>query len=397
MHRLLHKITTGLPLLAFFLSMSTPGQSAVIQVEGYGDSASDGPALRQALLEAEPGDTLLLSGVFQLDGERLLITTTPVNLRGVLIDNDHDGETNEDWLDGADNDGDGSIDEDGWDAVIRGVSNPDGSVATSPDPNSLFNRGLVLQGAPGTARRVSIRHLKFESHLRAFTLDPEVDASSNLCEESIYTGGRAVHVDLRDNFFTANDRAVQAIGDIEDLRIRDNLFVGNNAVDLLFFGNNRGCVGGAGSFAVGRPTDVRIRANLIRQSNIGLFTDQTSELRFRGNIIDEVVLGVFVRADRYISILGNHISRALRAVTAAQPAPGARISNNHISEIQAVGILLQNLSSMYLVSRNRYDGTGLADVQLDSTTSGNIVFARPGVRVLDEGTGNLVVQPASNR
>lgn len=43
-----------------------------------------------------PGDTVLLSGQFQLDGIHLAIDK-PLRLRGEAIDNDGDAQINEDW------------------------------------------------------------------------------------------------------------------------------------------------------------------------------------------------------------------------------------------------------------------------------------------------------------
>lgn len=373
------------------LAFCVPSSAIEIHVDGRDDADLDRPALQQGLDLAEPGDVLVLSGVFQLDGERLLVRTTPLTLRGVVVDDDGDGRENEDWIDGVDNDGDGQVDEDGWDAVIRGVTNPDGSLARDADPASYFNRGLALQGVQGTAERLSIRHLKFEHHLRAVTLEPEIDAANNLCEESTATGGRAVDVDLRHNFFTDNERATQVFGQVEDLRLHQNLFLGNHAVDLLLIGSFRGCTGAPGFLLLGTPTGARITENRILDSNIGIFTDLTRDLLFRANSIDEVVLGVFTRRDEEITIQGNDISRSLRAVTTSLPATDATITGNRISQVLTVGILLQNQTSGFLVRNNHFDGSGTADVVLAPNTTGNTVIALPGVRVVDQGTANDVI------
>lgn len=389
MHRSLRPLASSLAFAV--LALPNLCSAAVIPVQGHDDAVTDRPALQDALDRAEPGDTVLLSGTFQLDGQRVLITTAPLTLLGEVLDADGDGLENEDWLDGIDNDGDGRVDEDGWDAVIRGLTNPDGSLARDPDPTSYFNRGLALQGVTGTAERVAIRHLKFEHHIRAINLEPEIDAPNDRCEESTVTGGLLVGVDLRHNFFTDNERGIQGLGAVENLRIHQNLFLGNHAVDLLFVGGLRSCVGTAGSLPLGTPTDVHLTRNRILDSNIGIFTDHTRGLLFQGNTIDEVVLGIFTRSDEGVTIKDNDVSRSFRAVTTSLPATDAAILGNRISAVSDVGIILLNRSAGYAAGNNRFDGSGSADIRLGPTTTDNTVIALPGVRVIDLGTGNHVV------
>jgi nitrous oxidase accessory protein NosD len=365
-----------------------------IRLGGQNDITKDRQALQDALDRARPGGIIELSGRFQLDGERVFITRSPLTLRGVVLDNDGDGRSNEDWADGADNDGDGRVDEDDWDATLVGLTNPDGTPVKDPDRNTPFNRGLVLQGITGTAERVVIRGLKFQGHNRAITFQPEVAAVTNRCEHTTITNGRLVKSEIRDNFFTRNERAIQVIGAVEDLDIKRNLFVANPAVDLLAFGELLSCaenLNQPGVLPVGVPRGTRISLNEILTSNISLFTDRTEDLSFKDNLIDKAVLAVFVRADRGLEVKGNEIRRAMRGVTTAQLASGARIVENIFIDSTTYAILLQNASSGYFIKGNGFQGSKTADIQLDATTTGNTVIARPTDSLIDLGTDNQVI------
>jgi copper-binding protein NosD len=378
--------------LALTTSLASSGQP--IRITGQNDVTQDRQALQEALDRAAPGAIVELSGTFRLDGQRVFITHTPLTLRGVVLDNDGDGLSNEDWADGADNDGDGRVDEDDWDATLLGVTTPDGRAVEDPNRDTPFNRTLVLQGVRGTAERLVIRDLKFQGHNRAISLQPEADAATNRCEDTVLTGGRLVKAEIRDNLFIGNRRAVQVIGSVADLGIDRNLFVGNTAVDLLAFGKSLSCAeapGAPGVLPVGIPQGIRISGNEILSSNISLFTDTTEDLSFQGNFIDKVVLGVFVRSDRGLEVKGNEIRRALRGITTSLPATNARILDNLLADNSTYGILLQNASSGYFVKGNRYQNSGTADAGLDATTTGNVVIARPSDSVTDLGTGNQIV------
>ncbi len=74
------------------------------------DPGVDRVALQTAFDAATPGTTIEVEGTFQLDGERILISTSDLTLAALVLDDDGDGRANED----------------GWDAAILGVADAGG-------------------------------------------------------------------------------------------------------------------------------------------------------------------------------------------------------------------------------------------------------------------------------
>lgn len=434
-----------LPYLKTVLALAAiPGiafATNVVTVVGTDDPAIDRPALQAAVDAAAPGTTLRLIGTFALDGERVLILTSDLVFAGEAIDDDGDGHSNEDWVDGSDNDGDGQIDEDDWNTVIRGVVDETGLPVLDDGVNGLFNRGLVVEGVAGTQTGLVIRDIFFTGHHRAVDLFPEWGTPTGRCEDRVFTGGELRHVLFEGNRFDNSQLGALGLGEVHQITAKRNLFVGNNIAGFLVEGGDVDCplAGGAGAdrLAIGTPTATSILSNrffgtfgfgaataethgaliwdnevsgstgglvslldegLVMAGNritdtpIGISLFETNGGIVLGNEVEGAFIGIEVDETRRVLVWNNRVSGALiSGFSLTRSATQTTVFGNEIED-SFIGILLEFEGSGFKVINNSFSGSLFVDVSLDFDTSDNLVFnSGPTITAEDLGNDNRLL------
>lgn len=396
------RATPSLSLLLCLALMSSAAQSDTITVVGQDNKATDRSSIQAAIDRAAPGDTVELVGVFQLDGTRVFITKAPLTLAGRALDNDNDGAVNEDWADGADNDGDGRVDEDDWDTVVRGVANPDGSPAGDSDPSRLFNRGFVLEGAAGTFRRVEVRNIKFQTHHRAISLQPDWKSPTLFCDDIVSTGGSSDGISVLGNWFDNCRRGVQAFGEVARLTIKDNQFTLTTPPSILgaplgveLLGGLTVCFlpgGGTRPLRVGTPRMTEVANNrFIAGGTLGILTSGTSLTTIRHNTFAEMFVGISLFDDEKASVHSNEVLRTVAGIAARDAAPGATVSNNRLNR-HTVGLFFDSGASGLTALNNRFEASSVSNVFFTPASFENTVIATDfETTVVDLGRDNRLL------
>lgn len=411
-----------------------------IPVTGADDPAVDRPAIQAAVDSAEPGDTVELAGVFQLDGTRVLIDLSRLTLAGVELDDDDDGTVNEDWTDGLDNDGDGAIDEDGWDAVVMGVADETGEPILVEGTNALFNRAFVVEGATGTLEHLTIRGIRFSTNHRAIELLPEWGSPTGGCDDRFLTSGSLRHATIERNRFDNNELASLALGAIEHLTVRDNVYTGNGLGSLFVEGTEVDCPlvdGSAVPLAIGTPRFTRLRSNrfveggsialasfetrnihvkdnrfeggilgaaLIRDEiavvrdnaftgvSVGLSADGVEFGLLTGNVIDALFSGVEIGGGRNVLVADNRIVNAFFGLDATGDAKRVLLFDNTI-EGAFIGAIFEFGANGFLAVDNVFTGSLIVDVSLDFDTFENRIVNRlpTPITAEDFGTDNQLI------
>lgn len=388
------KRTRALLLAACALVLLLPAQAtfgaAPLIVDGLNDQAVDRQAIQDAIDQAAAGGTVELRGTFQLDGQTVFIDKE-LRLRGEALDDDGDGAANEDWADGVDNDGDGAIDEDDWNTVLHGLVDANGQPLGDLPDGTLFNRGFSMEGLSGEVEDIEIRDILFLGLNRAVSALPDLE---NL--------GVA---------FACSD-LVATGGSLENARIRRNRFA-NNGRSIQFFGaveeseikENVVLGGGAaqvlligaavgctgGSLPIGRPTDIDIKGNRIQAlGSSGFISSETIDTQVKGNTFIGGSFAVSINDDERADVSGNTITGSSFPIIVFQSVGPARIVGNQLSG-HTFGILLDTASG-YDIKDNVFLTAGfVADVFLDVTTSNNRVVVPAGTLVTDLGVDNEVI------
>jgi len=388
--------------------------TTVVTVIGQNDPAIDRQAIQDAIDAAAPDSTIRLLGVFQLDGERILIHGSGLSIVGEAIDDDGDGRIQEDWSDGRDNDGDGLVDEDGWETVVHGVAGP-GGPATDDGVNGFFNRGLVIDGAVPAVEDLVIRDIHFTTFQRAIDLIPEWASPTGRCDDRVRVAGSARRVTVERNLFTDNILGVVMLGDVSASEIRDNVFERNSTFGAVVEGNADDCpLSGGGSVLLdlGTPHSVALRGNLAVESSLATaYTEQSTvdANRFEGTVfgylsLDDVaatirnntmtdnLVGAVLFGGEQLRFEANTVIRPVIGFDLYEAADHVQFVNNHLVDAY-VGIWMEDGASGFRSIENRFEGSSVVNVFLDTGSSDNLVVndASEPISVVDLGNGNRLV------
>lgn len=392
----------GLSLFVLLASIgAAPSPGNTITVVGQDDIAVDRQAIQGAIDAAGDNTTIRLVGTFQLDGTQIIISKGNLTIEGQRFDSDGDGKVNEDWADGLDNDFDGSIDEDGWDTVLRGLTNPDGTPDEGPGIRSLFNRGMEVTLIEGQANQITIRDLKFESLVRGIGIGPDVRLQPGFfCDEVIFTGGQVKNAVIERNLFENVTRGAQIFGESHNVRISDNILqdvvrdsFGGGGQGILLVGEAVFCVdsGGNDSFVLmGTPVNTQIGGNLvIRAGNRGIaaFADQRTSVT--GNEVRDTLgnSGILFGDSSKIQVQHNTvIGGGCCGVSSFGANPGAQVQNNTVADVWS-GILFAGSDGRAL---NNTTINVTFDYNLEVSSSNNTLILKPGQTCRDDGVNNSV-------
>lgn len=404
-------ILTTLGLLALTTATAVAAQAAVT-VTGTGDPAIDRQAIQDAIDTAGVDGVVELSGTFQLDGERIEIGVDGLVLRGARIDADGDGAAHEDWADGRDNDGDGAIDEDDWDAVLVGVTDPNGVPVRNDGTSGMFNRGFVVDGAVPSIASLTVRDLAFEGFHRAIELLPEWATPTGRCEDRVRVPGSMRHVRIENNRFTNNVLGVTLLGDVSLSTVGANVFERNDTYGAVVEGGSVRCPladGTFGQIALATPENVTFAQNLGVDSPLGTYktsrtrlVDNTlhggsfsllviedSELRVSGNRAFDTFIGIAVAGGDAV-VVGNQLSGLFSGALFDDSAEDVLLADNEISGEFAVYV--EPGASGYRIVENAFPASGFVDVLLDFGSHDNVVVnGGEPITVFDLGTDNRLL------
>lgn len=396
-----------------------PLAAATLTVTGQMDRTVDRQSIQDALDAAAPGDTILLTGTFLLDGERIYLSKSGTTLAGEAVDNDGDGRVNEDWSDGVDNDADGFIDEDDWDAVLEGLAHPDGTPLDDGALDYFYNRALAVEGLSGPVRDLTIRDLKLSTFDRGINLFPDWVWATKRCEDIAPTAGTLADVVIEGNWFDNSYRNVVLHSATRGVQVRNNLMTGSLSGSILLIGQEYGCIQADGTdlfFPIDLPTDNDFADNEIitEPGTFGVLSIFTRRTSVHGNTVDGAYLGIYSASDdgaRIVAnevrggtlgilvggsektlVLRNEVGGALIGLYGELPSAGSRFTDNVVADSVLWGLLLDYYASGATAVNNQFTGSGLVDVYLTSTTSGNTIVATDfATTVLDEGEGNTLI------
>ena len=396
------------------LALPALASPPTLTLAGTGDPAIDRPALQAAIDGASPGTVLELSGMFQLDGERVLITTSHLTLQGVSLDNDADGSFDEDWADGIDNDGDGAVDEDDWDTVLRGVADGNGEPERVSGQNALWNRGLVVEGITGTVVGPTIRGLRFSTFQRAVAVVPEWGTPTGGCGDRFFTGGKVQGLALEDNRFDNNVLGSLVLGDVAGARVLGNVYEDSSIGGFFVEGTSVPCpLAGGGSFdlTLGTPIGSLVENNLFVSGGVATANARLTQIRdntfrdgtvavlslrgeleiIRDNILEDAFAGIALQDTTRSLVAGNSITGSLFPVDLAGAGGQTAVLHTRISG-GVNGLSFAPGASGYLAAGLEIQGTFFEAVLLEAGTSGNTVlhFGDP-LTALDLGTDNKLI------
>ena len=412
----------------------------VVTVVGADDPLVDRPALQAAVDAATPGTTLRLVGTFAFDGDRVLILTSDLTFEGEAVDDDGDGLTNEDWVDGVDNDGDGLTDEDDWNTVIRGVVDESGAPVLDDGVNGLFNRGLVVEGVTGIMERLQIRNIYFTGHHRAVDLTPEWGTPTGRCDDRVFTGGELRRVRLSGNRFDNSELGALGLGKLHSVRVNDNLFTNNGVGGFFIEGDEVGCPlagdagdvrlalgtptftsvysnrffdtggfgtlssrthgtffweneaqGGSGGIGVLRDDGALVVGNRVSGPAVGITLLEAENVVALGNEVDDTFFGIEVAGSSRTLVWNNRVTGGFFGLTLTDSIERTTVFGNEVEDA-FTGIVLEFGASGYKVFNNSISGSLLVDLSLDFDTSNNLVFnGGPTITAQDFGTGNRLL------
>lgn len=363
-------------------------------VVGRNDITSDRVDIQEAIDRAGEGGRVLLEGDFQLDGEALSISTR-LTLAGVVVDNDGDGVSNEDWMDGVDNDGDGLIDEDDWEARLIGLTDASGAPIPETDRTVVFNRAIFVRGLNRDVNGLRIRDLRFSGHFRAITLEPDTGSlGGTVCENLYSTTGSLTNLVIEGNRFDNNGRAIELEGLTYRARIARNVITESSNISMIVEGVEMGCpltAGGFDTFRIGVPEQTRVVDNIVSSSFLyAIFNFNASATRITGNTILGGELGILSQGESRVWINENVL---LEVGFIGMELAGAVESGNVVDNVISggfIGVLVDPGGSGYEIKGSDFSEVLLADVLLDFGSFSNTVIVEQGDVVLDDGEDNVV-------
>ncbi len=406
-------------LLALAATVAPAAGPKTITVVGQQDVGADRGAIQAAVDAAQPGDTVLLSGTFHLDGAPVVVETSRVTIAGEAIDDDGDGLANEDPVDGIDDDGDGLVDEDDWNTVLVGVDDGLGGPALDVFPDR-FNDAFQILGFDADLTRIAFRDLAFEKVNRAIYLFPDYDDGGTvlLCDETVATDGSLDRVLVERNRFLNSFRGVEILGRVTDARIRQNLFRDLVGAGVQLFGTQIACAEADGSLVEVLPLGILDRTDIVDNrminASFGVLSFISNKTSVRRNVMTGGLAGVASLDDTKMSVAHGEISGTTFGVLAsrggfgAEPGADNTVSHNLFSG-NLWGVLVDCITTGYTLVNNEFGGSLLVDVQLDGTAPGgfcagigdsyeNTVIATAfPTTVWDFGVDNKVIggQPAN--
>ena len=373
-------LQTLIAVIACNAAVSTAANGSTIHVIGQNDMAIDRGAIQAAIDSAAQGDTVLLEGMFQLDGTPIFVRTSRLTIAGKAVDGDGDGLINEDRSDGIDNDGDGATDEDGWDAVLQGVDDGAGGPSSDAFPNR-FNDGFEILGIDDRLHHIEFRDLEFRKINRGIYLFPDYDDAGTvlLCGSASPRAGRLDHITVKRNAFVDGVRGVEILGRVKAVSIRHNTFSNMTLQSVLLFGQTIGCAEPDGSIVqfipLGTPRFTDIVDNImsaVRQGVLSFISDRTS---VRRNDMQAFSVAVGSIEDKDLLVSGNEINDSFFGVLGTSdpryegPSSGNLVGHNRITG-SLIAVLVDCVSTGYTAVNNEFSGSVVADVIFDGTAPG---------------------------
>lgn len=347
----------GLLTVLLLTSTAFAGKRVQVKVTGM-DNASVDRAAIQAALDSAPGSplTVKLRGVFQLDGQDLLINRSDLSIK-------------------ADRNG----------AWLKGKLGPDGRPID--DITNFPNRGFVVSGA-GLLENIEIKGLYLTGlrspvYLRGIT-------------------GSIRDVQVKGNDISMSIQGVVAIGDVADVSIADNVIAdvsdtgitlrGDSAIisDIKVVDNHVSNATSAALLLVG-AAGIEIRNNYLATGDTGPIPAPF--------VADGTNTGIVVD--------GNTMVGGIATTVLVGTANDFTLSRNCFRSGGSQGLsgyasggvnagIFGIPSSGYDIADNSYQDNvaGPAqeprDVWLTTTSAANVVIEYADTVVLDEGTGNAV-------
>lgn len=392
------RIILGICILVLVASVGwAKPKKKTTTVVGQADSSVDRDNIQAAIDASSNGDTVELVGLFLMDGGNIVIQRSHFTFEGRAVDNDGDGQTNEDWTDGADNDGDGSVDEDDWDAELRGVD--DGFGGPAFVSRSQFNRTILVQGPSATMQNSTIRNIKITRSARAIALSPDtVFLEGHYCDEVVQTGGFARNWTIEGNLFDNNVRGFQIFGDSHGVKVRNNVFIDDTGIGVLLVGGESTCWNrdeSPASIEVGTPVNTHVTDNLVARSGggFGLYSAGTRNTRFQANGITTTAYGLVSLGDDHARIQHNVVTEGFVGFYGEGASSNIRASNNTIEDC-FYGVSLEFGATDFTTVNNTVTGSIEVDYFLDDSTTGNTIHLNdPANTVDDQGTDNTILPP----
>ena len=388
------------------------GGGDVITVLGLDDPGQDRANIQAAVDSAAPGDTVRLIGTFRLDGERITLGISSLTVEGEELDNDGDGRVQEDWADDRDNDGDGRVDEDDWETWIFGVDAGDGTPVLNDGTNGLFNRGLVVDGAEGELRNLTIRQLAFSTFHRAIELVPEWFSPTGRCEDRVAVAGSLDRVRIEDNRIVASELGITLLGAIDNSTVERNVFADIGIFGAVVEGGEVRCPFADGSFvdlALSTPSHNRILANEVLRGSLGTALTEQSlvadneiedggilslsdrQARLTENTVRQSFFGFVIDGGRQVQVDRNRVVDSFAGLLAGGDAEQVFLKRNEVSNA-FFGIDLFDARGFTAIN-NVLTGGLFIDVTLSFDSSGNTVINNvgPPITVEDLGFDNRLI------
>lgn len=412
MNRATQKLSPLFAAMVLITAAIAYASSQTIVVVGQNDAAVDRAAIQAAVDSADEGDTVELQGLFQLDGEPILVEMSELTIAGQAVDNDGDGSDNEDPADGVDNDGDGLIDEDDWETVLQGVDDGAGGPARDAFPDR-FNDGIEILGFDGDLEEIEIRDIKFSKLNRSIYLFPDFDDDGTVfvCDSLTPASGELEDVEIEGNSFENSVRGVEMVGRVEGVSIENNRFSGLVQQNVVMFGSELLCAEADGSLVqprfLGIPEKTEVKGNVMDGGLIGVLSFVSEKAEVSCNqMSNQGFGGVISVEDEKLKVSSNDIDGAFIGVLGSVdprvtgPATGNKLQSNSVSNT-VFGIVVDCDTTGYKIEGNTFQGSGFVDVLLDGTNGGfcggstgdsfdNKATVDSATSVLDAGRDNTV-------
>jgi hypothetical protein len=353
-------------------------------------------AVQSAIDSAESGDVVEVVGRCFLDGglynearlgkslgASLYIDRSGVTLRGVTRD--------------------------GHAAALIGVTLPSGAPATDcdhpaaecavgqPPPRLSFNRGIRF----GNVQDVKIERFEITGHHRAIIASGGSEPTSGWCED-FFAGAPFENKGLRieGNHFPWNNQHVSVFGSAERITVEHNLF-GEASLGVSFLGGEDGltCYDPVLNAFVRQslpsPEKPTVNDNVFvgAGGTASIVFDRSNKGEARRNVIDATrTFGIVLRGDPHVTASDNWVRGNPAGIFAS--LSGGKITHNTLVENQR-GIVVHALrpgdfASGYRMSQNTFEGSGIVDIWLGSSSHDNTVLVESGTTVLDQGSNNTI-------
>lgn len=344
-------------LFIFTLLFSSTIFASTITVQGQNNSNVDRAAIQSAINSASSGDVIKLMGVFQLDGQQIFINKSNLTIQGA----------------GAAGN---------WSTVINGQTT--GGIPNGDINGNYNNRGFGFGPTTGIISNVTIQNIKFTGLNRAISVSPSFQTTSTNCSAITITQGSANNINIQNNWFDNDIRAVDSFGTSNHVSVINNLLSNIQSRGILFIGTITTCSPfPPGYILIGLPKFTNISGNTIQNDT----SDFPIEVLAADNLT--VSNNTIINSNNFVPIVVQGITNSIVSKNAVEggsntlsgifaetiigadlswpvqvePIQNSKIMNNQIKN-SLIGIIVDNAVSTLSVSNNQFSHSGFVDIFL---------------------------------